>query len=105
MSQTPSPPKGRKADTLLTRRVAQFVGGETEEDLEHYVSNLKFRSYQDNFNYLHAQNVLTCVEDAPQDKMIRNIVSTTEKPKEDISQPFLQQLQLAPQLDLKQNSR
>ena len=99
MSEPPSPPKRRKADGLLTRRVAQVVGGDSEEDLEHFVTSLKFRSYQDNFNYLHAQSVLRCVEDVPEDEMIRNIVSMTEKPKGDISQPFLQQLQLARQLE------
>ena len=61
--------------------------------------NLKFRSYQDNFDYLHAQSVLRCVEDAPQDEMIRNIVSMNERSKGDISQPFLQQLELARQLE------
>ena len=94
MSEAPRPPKRRKADGLLTGRVAKIVGGETE-DLERYISNLKFRSYQDNFNCLHAQSILRCVEDAPQDKMIRNIVSMTERSKGDISQPFLQQLELA----------
>ena len=95
----PNPPKRRKVDGLLKRGVAKIVGGETEEDLEEYVSNLKFRSYQDNFSHLHAQSILRCVEDAPQDEMIRNIVSMTEKSKGDISQPFLQQLQLARQLE------
>ena len=100
-SDTPSPPKRRRADGSLKRRVAQIVGGDTEEDLEQYVSNLKFRSYQDNSNCLHAQSVLRCVEDAPQDEMVRNIVSMTERSKGDISsQPFLQQLQLARQLEL-----
>ena len=39
------------------------------------------------------------MEDAPQDEMVRDIVSMTEKSKEDISQPFLQHLQLARQLE------
>ena len=99
MSEATSPPKRRKADGLLTQRGAKIVGGETERDLEDYVSNLKFRSYQDNFDYLHAQSVLRCVEDALQDEMIRNIVSITEKSEEGISQPFLQHLQLARQLE------
>ena len=60
MSEPPSPPKRRKADGLLTRRVAQVVGGDSEEDLEHFETNLKFRSYQDNLSYLHAQSVLMC---------------------------------------------
>ena len=41
------------------------------------------------------------MEDAPQDEMIRNIVSMTKRSKGNIcSQPFLQQLQLARQLEL-----
>ena len=31
MSETPSPPKRRKVDGLLTQRVAQILGGETED--------------------------------------------------------------------------
>ena len=85
MSETPSPPKRRKVDGLLSRRVAEIVGGETEGDLEHYISNLEFRSCQDNYNCWHVQSLLRCVEDAQQDEMIRNIVSMTEKSKEDIS--------------------
>lgn len=83
----------------LTRPVARIVGGDTEEDLERYVSELEFRSYQDNVNLLHAQGVLKCEEDIPQEEMVENIVSMTEILKRDISQQFLQQLQLARQLE------
>ena len=63
------------------------------------MSSLEFRSYRDNLNLLHAQSVLRCVEGIPQQEMIQNIVSMTEKLKGDISHPFLQQLQLARQLE------
>ena len=79
--------------------MARIIGGETEEDLERYVSNLKFRSYKDNFNSLHAQSILRGEEGIPQQEMIQNIVSMAEKLKGDISQPILQRLQLARQLE------
>ncbi|XP_020624107.1 uncharacterized protein LOC110061613 [Orbicella faveolata] len=100
VSETPSQPKRRKrADGSLKQGVARIVRGETQEDLERYVSSLEFRSYKDNLNILHAQSVLTCVEGIPQQEMIQNIVSMTEKLKGDISHPFLQQIQLARQLE------
>ena len=77
----------------------RIIGGETEDDLERYVSNLRFRSYQDNFNSLHAQSVATCVEGVAQDEMIQNVVSMARKLNGDISQPFLQRLELARQLE------
>ena len=81
--------------------MARIVGGETEDDLERYVSNgtCPFRSYKDYFNSLHTQSVLREEEGIPQQEMIQNIVSTTEKLKGDISQPILQRLQLARQLE------
>ena len=87
------------------RQVVRIVGGDTEEDLERYVSELEFRSYQDNVNHLHTQGVLRCEEDILQDEMVESIPSMTESLKGDISQPLLQQLQLARQQELEQKSR
>ena len=88
-----------------TRQVARIVGGDTEEHLKQYVSELEFRSYQDNVNRLHVQGVLRCEEDIPQEEMVENILSMTESLKGDISQPLLQQLQLARQLESLSKSR
>ena len=80
--------------------MARIVSGETEDDLERYVSNCTcpFRSYKDYLNSLHTQSVLRGEEGILQQEMIQNIVSMTEILKGDISQPFLQRLQLARQL-------
>ena len=48
---------------------------------------------------LYMQSVLRCVEGIPQQVMIQNMVSVTEKVKGDISHSFLQQLELGTQLE------
>ena len=89
----------------LTQQVARIVCGDTEEDLEQYVSELEFRSYQDNVNRLHMQGILRCEEDILQEEMVENILSMTESLKGDISQPLQQQLQLARKLESLSKSR
>ena len=80
----PSLPKRRKVDGLM-QQVARIVGGDTEEELEQYVSELEFRSYQDNVNCLHVQGVLRCEEDILQDEMV---LSMTESLKGDFLNHF-----------------
>ena len=83
----PSLPKRRKVDGLM-RQVGRIVGGDTEEELEQYVSELEFRSYQDNVNCLHVQDVLRCEEDILQDEMVESILSMTESLKGDFLNHF-----------------
>ena len=90
----------------LPRMLSGIVGGRTPDHLEQYISQLEFRSFEDNFRFLESQSVIKCQMDVNQQDMANRIESMEQHQlRQGQYNSLLQKLQIAKQLEYLSNVR
>ena len=90
----------------LPRMLSNIVGGRTPDHLEQNISQLEFRSFEDNFRFLQSQSVIKCQIDVDQQDMANRIESMEQHElRQGQYQSLLQKLHIAKQLEYLSNVR
>lgn len=67
--------EAEEEDISISHAVGLIINGSTEDNLEQYVSQLGFRSFEKQLTFLHSESVIRSVNNTPAKDMISHVQS------------------------------
>lgn len=92
--------EAEEEEISISRAVGLIINGSTEDDLEQYVSQLGFRSFEEQLTSLYSESVIRSINNMPEEDMINHVQSMERVLERHASyHSLLQHLQIFRQLE------